>query len=252
MNIDVQTLAAGPFAAHRIIVTYVGHCAAPPDISARIETRWRDFVDAATRDGRTLFNGPVAYLKHASANAGIWHLELAPTDYKTFLVTTLRDRAWFEQHCPTAVTPALGNSILLTHGPTAYLGVRSKAVAAYPLWAHLFGGVLDWPAHRGNTGVVLLEHLYAELNEELGIGPNWLTAPPRVLALLRDPVLAQPELVWHGELKAPLELPGGALNPDEHNAILAVPLTGHLVDGPPQTPVSAAAIELVTRSGKCR
>jgi hypothetical protein len=251
MNLDVQTLVAGPFAAHQIIITYVDHSAAPPDISARIEWRWKECVDAARRDGRMLFNGPVAYMKRTSTNAGIWHLELAPTDYKTFLVTTLRDRAWFEQHCPAAVTPALGNSILLTHGSVAYLGVRSKAVAAYPKRAHLFGGVLDWPKYHGNTGDVLLEHLYLELNEELGIGPNWLTAPPRVLALLRDPFLAQPEVVWHGELKAPLQLPRGTLNIDEHDAIIAVSLSGHFVDDPPQTPVSAAAIGLVTRTKNC-
>ena len=247
MNLDVQTLVAGPFAAHQIIITYVDHSAAPPDISARIEWRWKECVDAARRDGRMLFNGPVAYMKRTSTNTGIWHLELAPTDYKTFLVTTLRDRAWFEQHCPAAVTPALGNSILLTHGSVAYLGVRSKAVAAYPKRAHLFGGVLDWPKYHGNTGDVLLEHLYLELNEELGIGPNWLTAPPRVLGLLRDRALAQPELVWHGELNQPLQVHGNALNAQEHDTLLAVPLAETRFDGPARTPVCTAAIGMAMR-----
>ena len=244
---ELDILASGVFAAQHIALTYGPYCPPPPDILSRIEARWTEYTHAANRDGRTLFNSPVAYLKSASVNSGILHLELAETDYKTFFVTTLRDRAWFKLNSPSTITPALGNSILLTHADKAYLGVRSKAVAAYPHWAHLFGGVLDWPEQRGNTAEVLLEHLYRELAEELGIGANYLTAPPRVLGLMRDPVLAQPELVWHGELNEPLQVHGNALNAQEHDTILAVPLAETRFDGPPRTPVCAAAIGMAMR-----
>ncbi len=247
MKKSLEILATGPFTVEQITVAYTGHLPPPPDIARRVDMRWTDFVAEARRDGRTLFNAPVACLKSCSTAAGILRLELAQTDYKTFLVTTLRDRAWFEVNSPAAMTPALGNSILLTHADTAYLGVRSNQVAAYPHWAHLFGGVLDWPKRWSSNGDVLLEHLYKELEEELGLDSHDLTAPPQVLALMRDPVLTQPELVWHGELIQPLIQRCDALNVQEHDAILAVPIAAAPVAGPPATPVSFAAIRMVPR-----
>jgi hypothetical protein len=244
MSDEPEIMACGIFAADHIALTYTTHPSPPPDIASRIETRWNEYTLAATREGRTLFNSPVACLKSAAVIDGVLQLQLAKTDYKTFLVTNLRDRECFRLNSPAAITPALGNSILLTHGNTAYLGVRSKAVAAYPHWAHLFGGVLDWPAHTHGGAAVLLEHLYRELQEELGINADYLTAPPQVLALMRDPVLAQPELVWHGELSQPLQVHGEALNAQEHDTILAVPMAATAMDAPPRTPVSAAAIDM--------
>ena len=247
MKKSLDILATGPFTVEQITVAYTGQLPPPPDIARRVDMRWTDFAAEARRDDRTLFNAPVAWLKSCSTAAGILRLELAPTDYKTFLVTTLRDRAWFEVNSPAAMTPALGNSILLTHADTAYLGVRSNQVAAYPHRAHLFGGVLDWPKRWSGNGDVLLEHLYKELEEELGLDSHDLTAPPQVLGLMRDPVLAQPELVWHGELKQPLVRRNDAINLKEHDAILAVPMAGIPAAGPPATPVSLAAIRMAPR-----
>ena len=245
MKKRLEILATGPFTVEQITLAYSGHLPPPPELLDRIEALWDDYLLAASRDGRMLFNSSVAYLKSAAVSNGILHLELAATDYKTFLVTTLRDRAWFEINSPAAMTPALGNSILLTHRDTAYLGVRSKQVAAYPHWAHLFGGVLDWPKYGSNTAETLLEHLYKELEEELGLAPRALTAPPRVLALMRDPELAQPELVWHGELLQPLAPCTDALNVREHDALLAVTMTDGLPVSVPATPVSLTAIRMV-------
>ncbi|MGC9260556.1 MAG: hypothetical protein ACP5I8_10855 [Phycisphaerae bacterium] len=245
MRTDVDIVARGPFAATRIAVRYSEANAPDQEICVHIDTQWRQALAAARRAERMLFNNLVAFLKSCKVAAGVLHLELAPTDYKTFLITTQRDRAWFTLHAPTAMTPALGNSILLTHGNTAYLGVRSTTVAAYPRWAHLFGGVLDWPAQRNNGSQALSDHLYRELEEELGISADAFGAPPQALAVLRDPELGQPELVWHGELIAPLELCGKALDAREHDAILAVVLDQSAVTGPPRTPVSTAAINMV-------
>ena len=245
MKKTLEILASGPFTIEQITVAYTEHLPPPPNIVRRVDRRWAEFMAEARRDGRTLFNAPVACLKSFSTAAGILYLELAQTDYKTFLVTTLRDRAWFEANSPAAMTPALGNSILLTHGDIAYLGMRSNRVAAYPRWAHLFGGVLDWPTRANSAAEILLEHLYKELEEELGLTIDDLTAPPTLLAVMRDPVLAQPELAWHGELKQPLMLRLDALNVEEHDTILALPMAGVLTAGPPATPVSWAAIDRV-------
>ncbi len=244
MKKSLEILATGPFTAEQTTVAITGHLPPPPEILHRIEALWDDYMLAASRDGRMLFNSSVACLKSAAVSNGILSLELAATDYKTFLVTTLRDRAWFEVNSPAAMTPALGNSILLTHGDMAYLGVRSNRVAAYPHWAHLFGGVLDWPTHWNNRAEMLLEHLYKELEEELGLARDDLAAPPYVLALMRDPILAQPELVWRGKLKHPLTVRTHALSADEHDAILAVPMAAVLTASPPATPVSRAAIAM--------
>ena len=207
--------------------------------------RWTDYLHEAQRDGRMLFNSPVAFLKSCAVAGGMLHLELAPTDYKTFLVTTLRDRAWFETHCPAAITPALGNSIVLTHQGVAYLGMRAAAVAAYPRRAHLFGGVLDWPVNRVDDSSVLLDHLDREMTEELGLTEHDLAAPPRALAVLRDPVLAQPELVWHGELLKPLTVNCHALDAREHDHILALPLEDREMFTNRATPVAGAVLRML-------
>jgi hypothetical protein len=256
---EVDILADGPFFPPLITVAYACHNPAPPDLRARVEARWHECLEAAKRENRTLFNAPVAFLKTYAVRGGSLHLELAPTDYKTFLVTTLRDRDWFERHCPAAITPALGNSIFLTFENTAYLGLRSHAVAAYPGKAHLFGGVLDWPGNQATGPEALLAHLYRELHEELGLMPEALTAPPRLLALLRDPFLMQPELVWHGTIKEPLTtLPAYDA---EHDRL--VPLTWNppsttrqprvgnprppASTTPPLTPVAHATIAMLQR-----
>lgn len=246
MRMEVDILVRGPFAATQITVRYCALEALDPEINAHIDTQWRRLLDEARREGRILFNNPVAFLKNCTVADGILYLDLAPTDFKTFLVSTLRNREFFTLHAPAAMTPALGNSILLTYGNTAYLGVRSAAVAAYPHWAHLFGGVLDWPVRQNNNATVLLDHLYRELQEELGLNAKALSAPPRALAILRDPALGQPELVWHGELKNPLEIRSDALNAQEHDAILPVILEPNMAGGPPRTPISTAAIRMVT------
>ncbi len=244
----MDILADGPFLPHQISVVYGGHGTPPPEIRDRIDDWWRESVDEAQRENRTLFNAPVAFLKACAVCGERLHLELAETDYKTFLVTTLRNRDWFEHHCPTAITPALGNSILLTFNNTAYLGLRSRAVAAYPGWAHLFGGVLDWPNNLAMGSEVLMTHLHRELHEELKLETDSLAAPPRLLGLFRDPFLGQPELVWHGMLKSPLE----KLFADdiEHDDLLLVAWNqsdNRMALGAHLTPVSRASLTILQR-----
>ena len=113
-----------------------------------------------------LFNGPIASLSaySLSANPPRLHLILTPSDYKTFVVTRLRDRDWFQAHAPHAITPALGNSILLTHAGRAVLGVRSPRVSAYAGHAHLIGGVVDVePAPTPTDARPLLHHILREI-----------------------------------------------------------------------------------------
>jgi hypothetical protein len=147
-------------------------------------------------------------------------LRLGPTDYKTFLVTCLRDHAWFENNVPTAIAPALGNSVLLTHGERAILGVRSQKVSCYPGHGHLLGGVAEllgtekFPASAAG----LIAHLRLELREEAGIDiADLAPGGPRICGLARDPFLHQPELYWQWETHVELERIAERLDASEHS-----------------------------------
>ncbi|MGC8551729.1 MAG: hypothetical protein ACP5O7_02585, partial [Phycisphaerae bacterium] len=73
-----------------------------------------------------------------------------------------------------------------------------------------------------------------------------LKHPPKLIALLRDHQLHQPELVWWGELA-----PGNAKYDvafEEHDQLLTLPLQDALITGEPAiplTPVARSAIALL-------
>ncbi len=200
----------------------------PPLATDYIAARWAVYTAAARAAGHSLFDGPITQLldvhqEPTPAGTRI-DLHLAPAQYKDFLVTRLRDRPWFEAHAPDAMTLALGNSALPTHGNHALLGLRSPRVSAYPGRLHLIGGVLEalgtpqFPAHRAGIEA----HLLQELVEEIGLVPGeerrdgW----PRFLAVAHDDFLGQPELIWQWELDVPLEDLLPRLDPAEHTSAL--------------------------------
>jgi hypothetical protein len=198
----------------------------PPEAAAYLEARWNVYLADAQARQRSLFNGPVTRLIDASMSGDRLRLRLGPADYKTFLVTCIRDREWFKARAPQAATPALGNSVLLTHGDQALLGIRAPQVSAYGGRAHLLGGVLDllrterFPASAAG----LVSHLLLELQEEAHLQPADLMSGnagyPRLLGILRDEVLAQPEAAWQWETIVPLEEIGGRLDRAEHSGSL--------------------------------
>jgi hypothetical protein len=209
-----------------------------PDAAAHLESRWQCHLADAKAHGKTLFNGRITRLIHARqvrsvGSAGAWHAEdrlvlrLGPADYKTFLVTRLRDRTWFERNAPAAQVLALGNSALLTAGDEALLGIRSARVSAYAGRAHLLGGVLELlgtPRFTANTNGIVA-HLRAELQEEAGVTDNDLQPPgrwPRFLGIAEDQALAQPEAIWQWEVRTPLADIGRRLDPAEHEGWLLV------------------------------
>jgi hypothetical protein len=197
------------------------------EVAEYIESRWATYAAEAHAAGKTLFNGLITRLISARAKARNHEahivLTLGPADYKTFLVSCLRDHDWFQKNAPTAIALALGNSALLTHGSRALLGIRSEKVSAYPGRAHLFGGVAEllntekFPA----TAAGLVAHLELELHEEAGIGPAELSpAGPRLVGLAQDNVLHQPELFWQWETAVELEQLVERLDAAEHSGFL--------------------------------
>ncbi len=259
---NLELLARGPWAASAVQVSLVG----PPDISdeaaREIDRLWELEIAAAKQENRLLFNGGILYLQRAVATSGGLRLELGTADYKTFLITTLRHHARFATHFPGCIRPALGNSALLTCGPDIILGVRSRRVAAYPGIAHLIGGVLENQPTKTPEAVagprrnasLLQNHLLREIQEELGLMADDLAEVPRVLMLVQDGLLHQPELIWHCEITASAMEKAAhgtsAQDRHEHDRILRISLSqaaGHSVDDIAITPATAAAIDMLQR-----
>ena len=198
-----------------------------PEAAAHVEQRWAIYLAEAHALGKSLFDGPVSRLISATLTEGEIELCLGPADYKSFLVTCLRDRAWFLARAPEAITPALGSSALITHGDRALLGIRSPRVSAYASRAHLLGGVVE----RLDTGQFspdvagLVAHLRLELWEEAAVTSQELSSEPgwpRLLGVVQDKVLGQPEAVWQWEMRASLEAVGSRLHAREHSGWLAL------------------------------
>lgn len=191
---------------------------------AHIDERWDVYMADARAHGKTLFNGPISRLIEARREGERVVLTLGPGDYKTFIVTAMRDRAWFAAHTPEAIVGALGNSVLLTRGGRALLGIRSKETSAYAGRAHLIGGVLDelgsaeFPASRAGV----LAHLRLELEEEASVRAEDLVGEPVFLGVVRDSFLSQPEAIWQWESAVELEEIAGRLNAQEHHGATVV------------------------------
>lgn len=195
------------------------------EAAAYIDARWEHYTAEARARGWSLFDGPITQLLEVHVEN--WPqivLRLGPSDYKTFLVTRLRDRAWFEAHAPEAKALALGNSALLTRGDEALLGLRSQRVSAYPGRLHMFGGVVEalgTPQLPASTQG-LLKHLEVELQEEARLEPRELEpSGPHLLSIALDEFLGQPEVVWQWETLIPLPKIAARLSAEEH--------AGHLI-----------------------
>ena len=209
-----------------------------------IVQRWARYLAGARAAGRSLFNGRITWLKSWRVEEGRLWLELGATDYKTFLVTVLRDREWFSWYAPDAMRPGLGNSVLLTRGyrGEALLGVRSAKVAAYPGRGHLFGGVLDYLGDKARNQSGLVGHVHKELGEELGVGLHEV-GKARALGLYRDAFLGQPELVWQMESRVGWDELARRMDREEHDGLRVVGADGVAGAGAAWTPVAQAAWE---------
>jgi hypothetical protein len=213
------------------------------DAQARIDERWADYVAEAGVHGRTLFDGPISCFAGAEIRGSRLVLYLTPGDYKTFLVTVLRDRAWFLEHAPGVMMAGLGNSVLLTHGGEGLLGIRSPRVSAYAGRAHLIGGVLEelgTPGHP-STAEGIVAHLRREMMEEAGVTERDLCGAPKLLAVVRDQVLAQPELIWQWELAVPVAEVGKRLGALEHSGWVSISEGNKAVHWERMTPVARSA-----------
>lgn len=218
------------FRAEQVAVAWRGKRESPAaEVSLRIDAQWAVLQREMAGTGVPLFNGAISRLlacevgsrSGAAGDLPAMRLVLGPGDYKTFLITRMRDRLWFEAHAAAAMVRALGNSVLLTNGDQALVGIRSGKVSAYPHRGHLIGGVLEELGTGKHPASVegIIAHLLLELREEAGVLEDEL-APrgewPRLLAIAEDHFLGQPEAVWRWETRVPLERIARALESGEH------------------------------------
>lgn len=219
---DVTMLAMASAGGGLVVEWDAAPLRLPPHAAAYVDARWAEYVAAATAAGHPLFNGPITRVLSVNTDRNGLILRLGLGDYKTFLVTVMRDQAWFEAYAPEAMVPALGNSALVTRGDHVLLAERSAAVSCYAGRIHTIGGVVEalgtaeFPANRAG----IEGHLLKELQEEVGLrqGEERRDGWPKPIAVARDHFLHQPELFWQWEVDVPLEELRARLNPAEHSA----------------------------------
>ena len=234
-----EVLAEGPFAPSQIqIHWHPAPLVPPPAVAAFIDERWQHYLAQARSEQRDLFNSPMTAVTRFAARPGVLAIELRPSDYKTFMVSCVRDRGWFERHAPDCIAVTPGNTALLTCDDRAYLGLRSIRVSTYPRRVHAFGGALELdPAHPPTAAGALLSHIEKELHEELGLTSAAFVAAPALLGVYRDPALWQPEFIWQCQLHAPPD----HVHPHEHDGLISF---GPVAVGDEEllTPAAAAAL----------
>lgn len=224
--------------------------ASSSELDAWIERRWPELCAEAQRDGRELFDGALLRFvdgaeRRDSAGARRLDLVVGPGRYRDFAATNLdptlppADRGgrfpW------RSFGNALGTSaIVATADGALVLGRRSDRVFGYPGWLHAFGGMVeasDGDARRDGDrqhGTVdPFASVARELHEELGVAAGDLKELT-LEALIREPLLDQPELLFHATVA--LTLPqltarfARAESRGEHAALVAFPLGRNMIE----------------------
>jgi hypothetical protein len=72
----------------------------------------------------------------------------------------------------------------------------------------------------------VVDHLRMELREEAGVEPGELVGRPRLLAVVRDLFLQQPELAWVWETSGDLREIGRRMAEHEHSGFVVVGRAG--------------------------
>lgn len=189
-----------------------------PALDAAITRVWNE---AGRKPGVHLFDGPLCRLEQVDSDQAGLHLRLSPTSYRIFIGTNGHHPQWADEHGAQVMANPVGTSVALRScDGRLVFGRRSSRVALYPGCIHPFGGTMEPPP----SGAVLdvLGEMRRELHEEAGIAQDDLT-DLRVIALVEDRHLRQPELVYAAQSCLTAEAIQARLDADEHTAC-------HLVD----------------------
>jgi hypothetical protein len=236
-------LALGDWPAERLHSTWEPSSLALPEALRRaVDDAWDR---ALARPGVNLFDGPLCRLERFGVDHLGLHLQLSPTSYRLFMGTNGLNPQWADQHGPQVMANAVGTSVVLRSADGHLVfGRRSQAVALYPGHAHPFGGTIE-PAADGSPPDLLGE-MRRELQEEVGIADADLD-DLRIIALLEDGRLRQPELVYIATCRLGADAIVARLDPQEHTACWLIAdhqdaIDGILRGGGAITPVLAGAL----------
>ena len=192
-----------------------------------------------------LFDGPMCRLEMLTPlENSTLKIDVSLTSYKTFYGTNLYHpelRAAYGSEVmanPIGLSPAL-----VTADNHLVFGRRNQTLAYYPGRIHPFSGALEPHEHP-------FAAVRRELAEELGLTDADLHPDIRLLGVVEDRRLIQPEFIFHVATTRTLTELRQSLDPDEHQGIASIrpdqPAACLALDGQP-TPVALATIDLYQR-----
>lgn len=232
----VSLLARGPWLPHRVRGTRVPSTrVTSPELDAEIDRLWH--AELAARPGRLLFDGPMSRLESLHAAPDALELRFSDTSYKPFFILHMKHPALLTAHPHSAAKPLGLSAALVSADRKLLIGRRSPNVAYHPNCLHPFAGNVE--PHEAHDPFLTL---YRELLEELSLTPD-LLLDPRLLAVIEDPALRQPEIVMSVRTPLTAEQVRARLDPQEHTALVALPL-GHNAPDEATTPVCHATLTL--------
>jgi len=233
--------AFGDWSRDAVTVTWTGGThRVPPDVEALVEQAWH----RAARPNVQLFDGPMCRLESWSATPQRFAMALSRTSYKEFVGTNLtRAGDLVDRYGTGALANPVGVSVALrTADGFLLLGRRNANVAYYPGRVHPFAGAME-----PREGADPFATVARELEEELAL-PATATADVRLIGLVADDSIRQPELIFAADTVRTRDEVATALDAAEHDGLYAVRTTPDAlvaVSREPQfTPVALATILL--------
>lgn len=212
---QVRFHAVGCWSPGHLSCTWTASTFSPPaEVLGLIERTWAKLsADTSVQ----LFDGPMCRLERFEARPDLLELCFSRISYKPFVGTNLHHAELADRFGPAAMANPLGVSCALVSADDyLMLGRRNRRVAYYPLRIHPFAGALE-PAEPMD----IFAEVRRELDEELSLKAEELGAM-RVLGLVEDRLIRQPELVVLVEAMLPREQIERRLNDQEHEGSCAL------------------------------
>jgi 8-oxo-dGTP pyrophosphatase MutT (NUDIX family) len=244
-------LAMGPWAEDGLDVRRVSASRRiVPDVERQVDAAW---AAAKSRLGDKLFDGPMCRLESWRAGGGRLDLALSETSYRPFLGTNLTHPELAATHGADVLANPVGLSpALLTRDGHLVMGRRNDSVAYYPWHVHPFAGALE-PRDVPR----IFDGVRRELAEEVGLAAAD-TTDLRMLGIVRDRALLQPEFIFAAVTRLTLAELERGLDDAEHHGVWSAHAIEPSVDavlsaiGTPSaermTPVAVATLLLFGRS----
>lgn len=185
MNPVADILWQGRLPPHRVHCRPTGLTYTPPDhLLPPIDAAWH----AGLAQGKHLFDGPMVRLDHWQTAPDALHLHLGTLTFKPFFALHMARPDLLPTDDARRPNPLGVSAVLRLADSRLVMGRRSGRVAYYPARIHPIAGAME-PRDADPFAAAL-----REISEELHLTQP-LPAAAHLIALLRDPLLRQPEAV---------------------------------------------------------